>query len=308
MALLIGAPPLAPQSPADGAGRAGVHEFRQVHLGMEVRIVLVEPDARTARTLADLAYARIESLEQVMSDHRPTSELNGLAAAPVWEWTAVSPALHGVLTDAAFAATVTDGAFDHTVGPLTRLWREAARTGRPISDSARAVARRAVGYRSIEVDSSALRVRLLRPAMQLDLGAIAKGWILDDAARMLDSAGVRAMLLEAGGEIVTRGAPPGEAGWVIAIETSRGDTLLTLNDAAVSTSASRAQLAPGGSGAHEGHVFRTATGRGATDSPQLTVVGKVAWMTDAFATGFALMPRDKRDALAARLQLRVIEP
>lgn len=287
---------------------AAARRFSEVHLGMEVRLVLVHANEAGAQGLAARAYARIEALEQVLSDYRPTSELNRLSDAPVGEWTPVSRELHAVLVHAAFAASATDGAFDHTVGPLTRLWREAARTGRPISDSARAVARRAVDYRSVEVDSSAFSVRWLRPGMHLDLGAIAKGWILDDVARLLDSAGVKDLLLEAGGEIVTRGAPPGERGWVIAIETSRGDTLLTLNDAAVSTSASRAQLAPSAAGGHEGHVFRTTTGRGATDTPQVTVIGDLAWMTDAFATAFALMPVEQRSAIAARLRLRVIEP
>jgi FAD:protein FMN transferase len=285
-----------------------VHEFREVHLGMEVRLLLVHRDETAARTLAERAFARIEALERIMSDHRPTSEVSRLSLAPVGRWTPVSRELHEVLRHAAFAAAATDGAFDHTVGPLTRLWREAARTGQPITDSARAIARRAVDYHSVEVDSEAFAVRFLRPDMRLDLGAIAKGWILDDVARSLDSSGVRSMLLEAGGEVVTRGAPPGESGWVIAVETSRGDTLLALTDAAVSTSASRAQLAPVAGGGHEGHVFRTTTGRGATDTPQLTVIGDRAWMTDAFATAFALMPPEKRRGLAERLQLRIVEP
>ena len=301
-------PGAAAQSPPALAGLPRAHEFREVHLGMEVRLVLVHADEPAVRRYAERAFARIEELEGIMSDHRATSELNRLSLAPVAQWTPVSRELHQVLRHAAFAAAATDGAFDHTVGPLTRLWREAARTGRPIADSARAVARRAVDHRSVEVDSETFAVRFLRPDMHLDLGAIAKGWILDDVARLLDSAGVRSMLLEAGGEVVTRGAPPGEPAWVIAVETSRGDTLLTLTDPAVSTSPSRAQLVPSGALAHDGHVFRTTTGRGATDTPQLTVVGAVAWMTDAFATAFALMPPDRRAELAGRLGLRVIDP
>ena len=230
------------------AERPRVHEFREVHLGMEVRFVLVHTSEQAARALAERAYARVEVLEQMMSDWRPGSELNRLSNAPVGQWTKVSPELGGVLILADAIARASGGAFDHTVGPLTRLWRESARTGTPIADSARAVAMRSVGYRFVEVDSGSFTVRLLRGGMRIDLGAIAKGWILDDVAQLLDSAGVKQMLLEAGGEIVTRGAPPGETGWRIEIQTSRGDTLVTLNDAAVSTSASRAQLAPAAGG------------------------------------------------------------
>jgi len=284
------------------------HEFREVHLGLEMRFVLVHPNGPAARAIAERAFARVEVLEQIMSDWRPRSELDRLSAATVGQWTPVSPELFHVLVVADAVARASDGAFDHTVGPLTRLWREAARTGVPIPDSARAAAMRSVGYRHVEVDSEAFNVRLLRPGMRLDLGAIAKGWILDDVARLLDSAGVKQALLEAGGEIVTRGAPPGEPGWRVAIETSRGDTLLTLNDAAVSTSASRAQLAPAGGGGHEGHVFRVGTGRGATDTPQLTVIGDRAAVTDALATAFALMPPERRKGIAERFGVRVVEP
>lgn len=284
------------------------HEFREVHLGMEVRMVIVHASDEAARDLAARGFARIEVLEQIMSDWRPGSELNRLSAAPVGQWSVVSPELHRILVLADAVARATDGAFDHTVGPLTRLWREAARTGRPIPDSARVIAVRSVGYRYVEVDSESFAVRLLRPGMQLDLGAIAKGWILDDVARLLDSAGVKRLLLEAGGEIVTRGAPPGEVGWRIAVETSRGDTLITLNDAAVSTSASRAQLAPAIGGGEEGHVFRVSTGRGATDTPQITVIGRLAALTDALATAFALMPAEQRNRIAERFAVRIVDP
>ncbi len=112
-------------------------------------------------------------------------------------------------------ARATDGAFDPTVGPLVLLWREARQTARMPDASAIARAREAVGWRRIEFDKSRRAVRLSRPDMRLDLGGIAKGYILEEALHTLRGAGVRRALIEAGGDIVVGDAPPDRDGWRI---------------------------------------------------------------------------------------------
>lgn len=282
-----------------------VHEFREVHLGMEVRLMLIgtAPEAGIA---ARAAYDRIDSLNLVLSDWDRHSELRRLEDHPPGQWVTVSAPIREVLALALAIARATDGAFDPTVGPLTTLWREARRTGLPASDSAIATARHAVGYRLVELDSVASRLRYLVAGMRLDFGAIAKGWILDEVTGVLRASGIANALVEAGGDLVVLGKPPGEPGWRISVDLGARDTVLVLTSGAVSTSGPTAQFIAGEDGVRESHVIIGATGRGAVDGRAVTVVGPRAAITDALATALTLVPRDRAAALAERYGVTVI--
>lgn len=286
--------------------RRDIPEFREVHMGMEVRIAINAPPP-LADSLAQRAFARIAYLEAVLSDWNPQSELRSLEGNAVGEWTVVSAPLRDVLALALSVARATDGAFDPTVGALTSLWRESVRTGRPIADSARSRALASVGFESIELDSAASRLRFRRPGTRLDLGAIAKGWILDEALLEISAREASGALIEAGGDIVTRGSSTSGDGWRIAIAARNADTTLILREAAVSTSSARGQMSSPSGGDVEGHVFRPSDGRGATDTPQVTVLGARAAITDALATALPLLPRERWPELAARYGVRIIE-
>jgi len=284
-------------------------EYREVHLGMEVRIVLsasVPSDRSAGERAARAAFDRIAALDTVLSDWRASSELRRLGAQPAGPWIAVSPALCNVLALALDVARASDGAFDPTVGPLTALWREARRIGRPIADSARTAALARVGHRFVELDSAAHRVRFLRDSMRLDLGAVAKGWIIDEALTELRRHDVPAALVEAGGDLAVYGAPPGARGWRVSVARPTDDTVLVLTAGAVSTSGPAEQWIAGADGLRESHVLVPRTGRGVTDGRTVTVIGASAALTDALATALTLVPREAAASLAARYGVRII--
>ncbi len=84
-----------------------------------------------------------------------------------------------------------EGSFDMTIGPLSRLWRWGRRRGQLAPDARLRHAREAVGYRKLVVDSARQCVRLTAPEMSLDLGGIAKGYAADEMLRTLKSHGLR---------------------------------------------------------------------------------------------------------------------
>ncbi len=164
-------------------------------------------------------------------------------------------------------ARATEGAFDPTVGPLVLLWREARQTARMPDASAIARAREAVGWRRIEFDKSKRAVRLSRPDMRLDLGGIAKGYILEEALRTLRAAGVRRALIEAGGDIVVGDAPPDRDGWridVIGADREFAARAAKLTNAALATSGPTAQFVEI-DGVRYSHVVDPRTGVGLTN-------------------------------------------
>ena len=54
------------------------HEFSELHMGVEVRMVVFAPDTARARSAARAAFVRVAELEEIMSDYRPKSELRRL--------------------------------------------------------------------------------------------------------------------------------------------------------------------------------------------------------------------------------------
>jgi thiamine biosynthesis lipoprotein len=291
--------------PVPSAAQGAPVTFREVHMGMEVRLVLVAP-SDSAPIFARRAFARIAALDGVFSDWRRDSELSRLNAALPGLPVPVSRELSDVLGLALAIARDTDGAFDPTIGPLTQLWREAARTGVPISKSARAAARERVDYRWLSVDTTASRITLQRAGMRLDLGAIAKGWILDDVLAQLRQWGVPAALLEAGGDVAVFGSPDADRGWGVAVARSAGDTVLRLTEGAVSTSGPAMQMLAAPDGRGESHVMVRATGTGLRNGVQVTVTGPRAALTDALATALTILPARRGDALARRYGVRIV--
>lgn len=286
--------------------QGAVHEFREVHLGMEVRLAIVA-EAEAAPAVARRAYDRIDSLSAILSDWNPRSELRRLESSAVGEWVSISQPLAAVLALALEVADATSGAFDPTVGPLTRLWREAARTEVPATDSAVQAARARVGYRHVELDTVGQRVRLHRDRLQFDLGAIAKGWILDEVLAGLRADGIRVALVEAGGDLVMLGHPPGTIGWRIAYRGTHGETVMLGTGGAISTSGPSVQWISGSDGARESHVMDVKTGRGVSRDLEITVFGNRAAITDALATALTLVSPGERRALAKRYRVTYAE-
>lgn len=293
---------------AGAASAQDRREFRELHMGMEVRIVLYARDDAHARTAARAAFDRIAALEDIMSDWRPESELRRLERRPR-EWLAVSPELFCVLALAVDVARRSDGAFDPTAGPLVALWREARRTARLPNDRALDSARALVGWRHLELDSATHhRVRLGRPGMRLDLGGVAKGFILQEALRTLERDGIVSALLEAGGDITASRAPPGDAGWHV--EAPHGDSLVQalaarLDGASIATSGPGAQFMEI-DGRRYSHVVDPRSGMALTTSTHATVIATDAALADALATALTIVSLAKRKALAESFGSSVI--
>jgi thiamine biosynthesis lipoprotein len=169
---------------------------------------------QAARGAVTAAFDRVVAL---MSSFEPGSELARLnrhvSTAPF----PISPETAAVLARAQQVALLTAGAFDVTVAPLVAAWGfgagAAARGGAP---DAALLAAQATGWDLLVVEERA--VRKLNPHLTLDLSGIAKGYAVDRAAMALEALGVERYLVEAGGEVRTRGRNAEGRPWQVAIE------------------------------------------------------------------------------------------
>ena len=290
LALLgVGTPPLATRVPTQ-ADSPLPYEFTQIHMGMAVRLRLYSSTEDHARTAATAAFSRMAELDRMMSDYRPDSELRRLGGAGN-SWSIVSPDLFAVLDRAVAIASATDGAFDPTVGPLVALWRDARQSGQLPERTAIDRARQQAGWRHLHLDPSRLSVRLGRPGMRLDLGGIAKGYIIQQGLGAMAALGVTRALVEAGGDIVVGDAPPGREGWRIAVGDTDVDLATRaarLTHAALATSGPAAQFVDI-AGVKYSHVIDPRTGIGLTNHVTAHVIDADAATADALATAVTVL-------------------
>lgn len=270
-------------------------------MGLPVRIVMHAAGEQAARDAALAAFARITALDRMMSDYRPDSELRGLEDR-AREWVPVSRELFLTIERAVEIASATDGAFEPTVGPLVALWRETRTRGRLPDRAALDAARARVGWWRIELDAVRRAVRLATRGVRLDLGGIAKGFILQEALRTLREHGVAQALVEAGGDIVVGDAPPGLDGW--RIETPGADQAFIerasrLTNAALATSGPSAQFVEI-EGVRYSHVIDPRTGLGLTHRFVARVIAEDASTADALATALSVVGPERAPELRAR--------
>ncbi|WP_157974401.1 FAD:protein FMN transferase [Lewinella sp. IMCC34183] len=250
-------------------------------------------DTAAARRAIDSAYARVEQIEQSMSDYRADSEINRLARLPPRRFYPVSADLYRVLRFSRTLARRSRGAFDPTVGPLTKVWRRAFRQQRfPGKETVRA-ARARVQWQCLRLGRGD-RVWLGRDSMQLDLGGVAKGYALDAAAAVLVEAGLPRFLIDGGGDLLLGDPPPQRAGWRIRVPAGPVDT----SRVAVATSGSRFRYLE-----HDGqrysHLIDPRTGYGLTDPREVTVVAPTAMVADALASAASVIGEGKKRRVAA---------
>jgi thiamine biosynthesis lipoprotein len=275
--------------PADDPARVPARfEFAETHMGSEFKIVLYSPDEATARRASRAAFDRIAELDRAFSDYNPESELmrlcDGAGGPPV----KVSDDLFTILAQSRAMYERSGGAFDVTVGPVVRLWRRARRDRKMPGAENLARARALVSSALIELDPEARTVRLLKPGMKLDLGAIAKGYAADAAVRTLTGQGFRSALVAGAGDITVSGPPPGREGWTIGIAPlespdSPPERFLSLRDASVSTSGDAERYVEI-DGRRYSHIVDPRTGLGVVDRCSVTVVAPNGATADALDT------------------------
>jgi thiamine biosynthesis lipoprotein len=283
---------VSPRLSADEAVWTRVEET-QFHMGTSFQIAVYARDKSAARKAIERAFQRIAELNQILSDYDPDSELSRLSkSSPTPEPAAVSCDLLHVLQTSQEVSRHTSGAFDVTVGPLTRLWRRARRQKRLPTQERLQAALDAVGYRWLEVDSATQSVALRRPDMRLDLGGIAKGYALDEALRVLEDAGIARALINGGGDLLLSDPPPEQSGWLIGIaplEPSREEPReVRLSNVAVATSGDTYQFVEL-EGVRYSHIVNPHTGLGVTQRKAVTVIAKTGMTADAYASALSVL-------------------
>ena len=201
-----------------------------------------------------------------------------------------------------------DSRYDITVKPLTDALGFAAAQAEehPDIDSLLAF----VGYDKWHISGG--RVVKSDPRVQFDLNSVAKGYVVDMAAEMLERHGSQNYLVEIGGEVRCRGVNRSGELWTIGIDTpyegnmspgvSMSGTVM-LSDRALATSGNYRRFHLDNEGRKIVHTINPHTGE--TVSSRLlsaTAVARTCAEADALATMFLAAGADDAVVLAGKLR------
>jgi thiamine biosynthesis lipoprotein len=263
-------------------------EARRVSMGCVYSIVAyaANPDA-TKRALEE-ALDEVDRIDRLASSYKADSALSRLNAAPAGTPVRVDPELFGLIAEALKYSADSGGAFDVTVGPLMKAWGFFEGDARVPSKTELAAARQRVGYRHVSLDTGAQTLRVDRPGVEIDLGAIAKGYAVDRAARVLATRGIAAALVNAGGStIVVSGAPPGKPAWDVPVQDPQDRTrvamTLALRDRSLSMSGASERHFDV-DGVRYGHIMDPRTGRPSRGALAVIALADTGIVSDALST------------------------
>ena len=285
-----------------GYGRAASEElveWRGVALGAQASIRLAHPDREAGRSLLQRCVAEIERLERIFSLYRSDSALCRLNAQGALDLPPLE--LVELLSIAGEVSAVSGGAFDVTVQPLWRRFRDhfqkpdADPSGPKVDDVLRLV-----GWNNVSVEID--RIALLRRGMAVTLNGIAQGYITDRMAELLRAEGMDSVLIDLG-EIRALGSRPGGAPWRVGLAdpVAAGQVAerLELRDTALATSGGYGvAFEPTG---HRNHLIDPRSGRSAPPQRAVSVLAPRATIADAASTALALLPESEVRFLLRRL-------
>lgn len=265
-------------------------------MGTIFSITVYHPSTREAERAIEQAMAEIVRLDLVMSHFKAESDLSRLNREASHGPVRVDPSLHDVLERSILFSERSAGKFDVTIGPLLQVWQHAREAGRQPTAAEIADASRCVGYRNIEIGADH-RIRFRSDCLRLDLGGIGKGYAVDRALEVLQAAGVRHALVNAGGSTIgSLGAPPDAEGWPVRLGESLADRTVVLRDNSISTSQQNL-VSLTFAGGEFGEIIDPQRRAPASQRTAISVVTPDATTADALSTTLVTMTPDEGRAL-----------
>jgi len=245
------------------------------------------------------ALERAAAVEAWMSHYRGDSQLSRLNQQGWPGPVSISAEMLCFLQFCRHCGQLTEGAFDVAGGALSQLWKRCRKQG-SIPDQAEVTAAlERSGQRQLQIDGARAEVRFGADGLQLDPGAVGKGWALDESGSWLQSrvSPVSNFLLSGGhSSLLAAGEHNGTGGWPVGLGnplfTEKRIATILLKNQAMGTSGSNIQFFRH-AGRRYGHLLDPGTGWPAEGMLSATVLADSAALADALSTAFFVMGVEK---------------
>jgi len=283
------------------------YEFKHEQMGTQFRLILYGNDKTKAQNTINQCITRINQLNLILSDYESTSEISQLSAtAGSGQKIKVSWELWTILKKANFYAKKSDGAFDISIGPLSKLWRSMFRRQEVFNGVKINSAKNKIGFRKIKFHPISKKIQLIQKGMRLDAGGIAKGFTVDEVVKILQKNGFTQFLVDGGGDIYVGNPPPDQLGWQISIimEDSTGfktEKFLSLKNTAIASSGDTYRFLVW-EGKRYSHIIDPRTGYGVIDKKIINVQGKTCMQADAIASTLSVLNKAEQSRFLKKMK------
>ncbi|MBD3345447.1 MAG: hypothetical protein GF401_10335 [Chitinivibrionales bacterium] len=272
------------------------HTFYRMDTIIRITLVAHPDDKRVDSTWTSIDSLLRDWEERFSQTHERSEvfEINTLAddscaAIP-------SPVLGEMLYDGLRYGDTLDGMFDITILPVKKLWGFGENDQKqkiPDSSSLKKTLER-TGYHSVWLSSDKDTICFGKNTMAIDVGGIAKGFVLREISLLLKRRGDYDYLIEAGGDILVHGERSDGSEWRIGVRHPRESELLVvfpLDSGCVVTSGDYERV-----WFHEGrrihHIFNPHTGYPCSTIQSLTVWSMDPVEADIVSTGLFCYDKD----------------
>jgi thiamine biosynthesis lipoprotein len=194
---------------------SAVYAYSAVMLGSPILLKLFEHNEALARQV----FRLIKQQENLLTVNRADSEVMAINHAAGQHPVVVSPAVFELIQLAHRVSLLPDSCFNLAIGPLVKCWKIGFQGNSVPAASALRSRIALTDPRDVVLDAEAHSVFLRQPGMEIDLGAIAKGYIADLVQTFLRQQGISRALINLGGNVQTLGAPVDQPqGWTIGLK------------------------------------------------------------------------------------------
>lgn len=277
-----------------GCGGKADEQYRRSFFAMDTYMTVTAYGPEAEKGMKD-AEERIRQIEAELSVTDPTSEIYGINHG-TGTVISVGKDTEEVLQAALALSGETGGALDPTLYPVAEAWGfTGERQQVPDEETLRdALAR--TGWERLRLADG----KLYRPeGMEIDLGAVGKGFAGREAGRILRARGVTSAIVSLGGNIEAVGARPDGTPWRIGVRAPDAEGhagMLLVKDEAVVTSGSYERYFTDADGHRWHHILDPASGRPAENGLlSVTVIGPDGLTCDGLSTALFVMGREKAE-------------
>jgi thiamine biosynthesis lipoprotein len=261
-------------------------------MGTEVSVYFWHEDDETAATITEEVFAEVDRINALMSTYIEASRISDINRNAANEAVVAGDELFELIRRSLDVSEMTDGAFDITYDSVGQHYdfREGRRPDAETIEAGRAQ----IDYRLLELDASSRSVRFLADGVRINLGGIAKGYVVERGVEILRRHSVSNGVVTAGGDSRLLGDRRGRP-WMIGIRDPRVDgevaISVPLEDEAISTSGDYERFFEE-DGVRYHHIIHPASGMPATGVHSASVFGPDAVLTDALSTSVFVLGVD----------------
>ena len=258
-------------------------------MGTEVSVYLWSDDPEAGRRALEEVFEEAARIDRLMSTYKDESEISKINREAANKPVVAGDELFGLIRRALDISVLTRGAFDITYDSVGQHYDFRARD-RPNEDTVEAE-RANINYRWVILNQAAGTVSFSKEGVRINLGGIAKGYVVERGVDLLRHRGITNAIVTAGGDSRLLGDRRGRP-WMVGIRDPRNDGQVAisvpLEDEAISTSGDYERYFDE-DGVRHHHIIQPSTGVPASGVHSASVIGPDAVITDALSTSVFVM-------------------